>query len=60
MDTWPGPGVTKEYTFIFPGTDEYSGIYFSLKLYFSISSSVNRGILCNYIKETHYVNSLDM
>jgi hypothetical protein len=36
--------VTEEYNFIFLSTDEYRVIY-SLELYFSVTSLVNRGIL---------------
>jgi hypothetical protein len=55
MDTWPGHarggggsqyicrlGVTKEYNYIFLGTNEYSGIYSAL--YSLVTSLVNRGI----------------
>jgi hypothetical protein len=48
MDTWSGtgcgvPNIFLGYTFIFLSTDEYSDIY-SLALYYSVPSSVNRGI----------------
>jgi hypothetical protein len=35
--------ITEEYSFIFLAIDEYRGIY-SSELYFSLTSSVNRGI----------------
>jgi hypothetical protein len=41
--------VTKEYTFIFLGTDEYNDIY-SSTLYSSVTSSVNREIRLSVIE----------